>query len=80
LWIFLDVPLIAGGVSRLVFDCNRPPESPSAIPERFELTEARGGLLASAAERAGPAKQLFTPPTSALPAVVLAKEGELQHA
>ena len=30
--ILLDAPLIAAPVSRLLYDCNRPPESPTAIP------------------------------------------------
>ncbi len=29
-------PLVAGGVSRLLYDCNRPPEAPDAIPLRSE--------------------------------------------
>lgn len=29
--------LIEGGVSRLVYDCNRPPEADSAIPEQSEV-------------------------------------------
>ena len=76
----LDVPLIAGGVSRLVFDCNRPPESPSAIPKRFELIEAHGDLLTSADEQAGIASELLTLPKPALRDVGLRKEGELQNA
>ena len=28
----LDAPLISAPVSRLLYDCNRPPESPTAIP------------------------------------------------
>ena len=28
----LQAPLVAGAVSRLVYDCNRPPEAPDAVP------------------------------------------------
>ena len=76
----LDVPLIAGGVSHLVFDCNRPPESPNAIPKRSELIEVRNDLLTTTAERVGIARQRFTLLSPALRAVVLAERGELQHA
>jgi predicted N-formylglutamate amidohydrolase len=34
----LDAPLVLQRYSRLVYDCNRPPESPSAIPTISELT------------------------------------------
>jgi len=39
-------PLVAGTISRLVYDCNRPPEAPDAVPthsERFEIA-GNGGL------------------------------------
>ena len=48
----LDVPLIAGAVSRLVFDCNRPPEAPSAMVERSELIDVPGNRNLTAAQRA----------------------------
>ncbi|MBV1896910.1 MAG: N-formylglutamate amidohydrolase, partial [Rhodobacteraceae bacterium] len=35
----LDAPLLAGTVSRLLYDCNRPPEAESAIPVRSETFE-----------------------------------------
>ena len=37
-----DAPLVAGTVSRLVYDCNRPPEAPSAMPERSERFDIPG--------------------------------------
>ena len=38
----LDAPLILQRVSRLVYDCNRPPESPGAMPEVSEVFEIPG--------------------------------------
>jgi predicted N-formylglutamate amidohydrolase len=38
----LNAPLIASCVSRLVYDCNRPPEAASAMPEKSELIEVPG--------------------------------------
>ncbi|MCP5036700.1 MAG: N-formylglutamate amidohydrolase [Rhodobacteraceae bacterium] len=32
----MSAALVQGGVSRLVYDCNRPPEAPSAMPARVE--------------------------------------------
>ena len=33
----LDAPYVRGEVSRLVYDCNRPPEAPDAMPEKSEV-------------------------------------------
>lgn len=38
----LDAPLVAGGVSRLVYDVNRPPDALSAMPVSSELVEIPG--------------------------------------
>ena len=47
----LDSVLIAGGVSRLVYDCNRPPDAPSAFPQKTELIEVSGNRDLSEAEK-----------------------------
>lgn len=38
----LDGALIAAGVSRLVYDCNRPPEAVDAIPLKSEIYDIHG--------------------------------------
>ena len=38
----LDGPLVASTVSRLVYDCNRPPTVKSAVPDRSEDTDIKG--------------------------------------
>lgn len=38
----LDAPLVAPRVSRLVYDCNRPPDAPDAIPLRSEAVDIPG--------------------------------------
>lgn len=38
----LDAPLVASTVSRLVYDCNRPPSASTAMPEQSELIEVPG--------------------------------------
>jgi predicted N-formylglutamate amidohydrolase len=74
----LDAPLIAGGVSRLVFDCNRPPEAPSAIPERSELIEVPGNQNLSDAERAHRTETVYRPFCAAVSAVLEARKAREQ--
>lgn len=38
----LDAPLIATTISRLVYDCNRPRDAASAVPEKSEIYEIPG--------------------------------------
>ncbi|MEZ5715987.1 MAG: N-formylglutamate amidohydrolase [Paracoccaceae bacterium] len=38
----LDAPLISGEISRLVYDCNRPPEAADAVPEVSEVYDIPG--------------------------------------
>lgn len=47
----LDAVLIEGTVSRLIYDCNRPPESASAMPPKSEIYEIPGNMNLSASER-----------------------------
>ena len=46
----LDAPLVASKVSRLVYDCNRSPESGVGIPSKSELIEVPGNLDLSVSE------------------------------
>lgn len=48
----MDAPLVTGEMSRLLFDCNRPPEAPDAMPERSEIHDIPGNGNLSATERA----------------------------
>lgn len=47
----LDAPLVAAGVSRLVYDLNRPPHSPGAMAAHSETFEIPGNTRLSTAER-----------------------------
>ena len=47
----LGAPLICGGVSRLVIDCNRPLDAPDLIAAVSEVTAIPGNAGLSAAER-----------------------------
>ena len=47
----LDAALIAGAVSRLVYDCNRPPDAPDAMPSKSEIFDIPGNAHLSQSER-----------------------------
>lgn len=57
----LDAPLVASCISRLVYDCNRPPEAPGAMPERSETTDVPGNLNLSEADRRARVDAVYTP-------------------
>ena len=57
----LDAALVAAGVSRLVYDCNRPPEAEDAMPARSEIYDVPGNVGLSAAQRAGRAETYYAP-------------------
>ena len=47
----LQATLIAAKTSRLVYDCNRPPEAPSAMPARSEVFDIPGNHALSEAAK-----------------------------
>ena len=47
----LDAPLVAGGVSRLVYDCNRPLEAQDAMPAKSEIFDIPGNEDLTESER-----------------------------
>jgi predicted N-formylglutamate amidohydrolase len=57
----LDAPLVLQRYSRLVYDCNRPPDSPSAIPTLSELTEVPGNHDLDAAQRRQRIEGIYDP-------------------
>lgn len=62
----MDAPLVAGRVSRLVYDCNRPPEAPDAMPARSEVIDIPGNAALDAAARAARVDQIYRPFADAL--------------
>lgn len=62
----LDAPLVAGAVSRLIYDCNRPPEAPGAMPVRSEAFDIPGNAALDAAAKAARVAQVYTPFKAAL--------------
>jgi predicted N-formylglutamate amidohydrolase len=57
----LDASLIEQRYSRLVIDCNRPPDAPSSIPQVSETTTVPGNLELSEAERQARFTEIFRP-------------------
>lgn len=57
----MDAPLVSAGVSRLVYDLNRPLESPSAIPETSEIFDIPGNCGLSEADRRDRFDRLHVP-------------------
>jgi predicted N-formylglutamate amidohydrolase len=57
----LDGALIHQRFSRLIYDCNRPPESPAAMPEKSEIYEIPGNRELSPAERYARTAALYVP-------------------
>lgn len=57
----LSAALVTGAISRLVYDCNRPPSAPSAIPARSEAYDIPGNLDLDQADRDMRAAQVYEP-------------------
>ncbi len=57
----LDATLVYQRYSRLVYDCNRPPESPSAMPVVSEIYDIPGNADLSDADRYARTSALYIP-------------------
>lgn len=57
----LEAKLVAGAVSRLVYDCNRPPDAPDAMPARSELIAVPGNVGLDAAAKAARVATYYDP-------------------
>lgn len=57
----LDAPLVVQRVSRLLYDCNRPPESPASVPASSEVYAIPGNMGLSDRERADRAERFYHP-------------------
>ncbi len=57
----LDAPLIYQRFSRLIYDCNRPPGSPAAMPEVSEIYDIPGNRQLDSEERRARTDALYLP-------------------
>ncbi len=69
----LDAPLVAARFSRLAYDCNRPPESPGAMPEKSEIYDIPGNRNLSDADRAQRIAALYEPFRNAVTDTITAR-------
>lgn len=70
----LDAPLVAGAVSRLLYDCNRPPEVASAVPERSEVFDISGNIRLSTAARQAREVAIYHPFCAAVTDLLAARK------
>ncbi|MEM9576693.1 MAG: N-formylglutamate amidohydrolase [Pseudomonadota bacterium] len=57
----LAAPLVISRVSRLVYDCNRPPSAADAMPDRSEVIDVPGNAGLTPAERQARVDAYYTP-------------------
>lgn len=57
----MDAPLVMARFSRLVYDCNRPPTAPSAMPRRSEAHVVPGNADLCEAERRARVAEIYLP-------------------
>ncbi|MGR6468911.1 N-formylglutamate amidohydrolase [Rhizobium sp. PAMB 3182] len=72
--VAFDAPLVYQQFSRLVYDCNRPPESPGAMPEVSEIYDIPGNRNLSEQERNARVEALYLPFHSRVEDVIAARE------
>lgn len=66
----LDAPLVAAGISRLIYDLNRPPHAPSAMAARSEVFDIPGNTGLDDEERRRRTEQIYLPFHDALRAQI----------
>jgi predicted N-formylglutamate amidohydrolase len=67
-------PLVHGAVSRLLYDCNRPPEAPDAIPARSEVFDIPGNVGLSGEECDARCDAIYRPFCAAVDAAMTEAE------
>ncbi len=66
----LDAALVAARVSRLVYDCNRPPDAPGAMPEKSEVFEIPGNKDLTEAQKSERVENIYLPFKDGLRSVI----------
>lgn len=62
----LDCACVAATVSRLIYDCNRAPDMPGAMPTRSEVHDVPGNAAISPSERLARTRAVYLPFQTAL--------------
>lgn len=63
-------PLVHGGISRLYYDCNRPPEAVDSIPAKSEVFEIPGNAGLTQAQRDARRDEIYLPFCAAVDAAI----------
>lgn len=66
----LGAPLVAAGISRLIYDLNRPPQAPGAMARESEIYRIPGNAALSVAERQARTEAIYLPFHGALHAEI----------
>ena len=74
----LEAPLVRGCISRLVYDCNRPPEVESSIPAKSEIYEIPGNSNLSEADRTLRVASVYAPFRRLLGREIHRRKGSVQ--
>lgn len=69
----LDATLIHAPVSRLIYDCNRAPDMPGAMPARSEVHDIPGNAAISPAERLARTQAVYLPWANGLHNLIAAR-------
>lgn len=66
----LDAPLISGGLSRLIYDLDRPPHAPTAMPIVSQVHKIPGNRELTTTDRLRRVRQIYLPFHAALSAML----------
>ena len=66
----LDAPLVAAGISRLIYDLNRPPQAPGAMAAKSEIFDVPGNAGLTAEDRQRRTNLIYLPFHAALHAEI----------
>ena len=69
----LDAAMVASNVSRLVYDCNRPPSAPDAMPAQSEAISIAGNAHLTGAQRRDRTSRYYDPFRVCLAATIAAR-------
>ncbi|NOX39780.1 MAG: N-formylglutamate amidohydrolase [Alphaproteobacteria bacterium] len=71
-----DAPLVASRISRLVYDCNRPPEARDAMPAKSEQFDIPGNHAISQSEHQARVVEVYDKFSAALTGVIARKSAQ----
>ncbi|WP_170544976.1 N-formylglutamate amidohydrolase [Ruegeria arenilitoris] len=74
----MSAPLVHGGVSRLVYDCNRPPEAAGAMPIKSEQYDIPANARMTPDERQARVENIYVPFTQAVSGQIAQHRPSLQ--